>query len=183
MWFCKVELLLYYFNLPNFRHLMLNFLFPAGPCASRPSYPTNLSNLCWGSIILTMKRSFITFKWKQTPAFQFVHTACSPAIGHYWKGLGSFLFAPCLQVFVHMYDFPPEPSLLHAEQSLLSQLFFTEEMFQFLHYLNSWTLIAGLFHFSSISAQNRAQYLRYLHWAAGSDPNVTRIFLVIRINI
>ena len=47
---------------------------------------------------------------------------------HYWKEPHSIFFTPFLWIFVHIDDIPPELSLSWAEQSQLSQPFFTGEM-------------------------------------------------------
>lgn len=59
----------------------------------------------------------------------FVPVAPRPVIGHPWKKLGSILFAPSPQVFIHI-RIHPEPPLLQAEQSQLSQPFLLGKMLQ-----------------------------------------------------
>ena len=69
---------------------------------------------------------------REPPVFQFVPTASGPVTGHHWEEPGSTLFSPSLQVFIHSDKTLPTPSLLflQVEQSQLSQLFLTGDMFQ-----------------------------------------------------
>ena len=56
--------------------------------------------------------------------FQLMLIASGPITGHHWQEPGSVLFALSLQVFRHIDEILlPEPSLLQAEESQLSQHF------------------------------------------------------------
>lgn len=55
--------------------------------------------------------------FKQALVFQIVSTAFCPVTRHQWKSL----FAPSLEVFIHIDEVPPESVLLQDEQSQLSQ--------------------------------------------------------------
>ena len=59
--------------------------------------------------------------------------ASGPVTGHHWKEPGSVLFASSLQVFIHIDEIPPEPSLFQTDQSHLSQPFVTWGVFHSLH--------------------------------------------------
>lgn len=50
--------------------------------------------------------------------------------GHHWKQLGSIFFAPSLQVFTDFDKITPDPPLLQAEQSQLSQPLLPGEVLQ-----------------------------------------------------
>ena len=71
---------------------------------------------------------------EEPPVFHFVPIASCPVTGHLWKEAGSVFLSPSLQIFMYTDKFPPEGSLLQAEQSLLSQPFSIEEMFLYLHH-------------------------------------------------
>jgi len=71
--------------------------------------------------------------------FQFVPIVSCPVTGHHWVEPGSTIFAPSLQVCLHMDEVHapclPEPSLLQAGQSQVSQPFLTGDSLQSLNRL------------------------------------------------
>lgn len=69
-------------------------------------FTTTLVNLCQCSIIRTVKKCFLMFRWNFL--FLLVPIASYPVTCHHWKDPGSVLFAP-------------ETSLLWAEESQLAQ--------------------------------------------------------------
>jgi len=78
------------------------------------------------------KKVFPDVQW-EPPVFVFVPTASGPVTGHHWKEPGSVLFTSSVQVFAYIEKIPPEPSLLPAEQSQLSQAFIMGRMLQTPH--------------------------------------------------
>lgn len=58
--------------------------------------------------------------------------ATYPFIGHLWKDFDS-IFIPSQQVFVYSDEIAPDPSLLQAKQSNLSQPLLLCQMFELLH--------------------------------------------------
>jgi len=56
---------------------------------------------------------------REATVFQYVPIVSCPVPGHHWKKPDSVLFAPSLQVFMHIDKVPGEPALPQAEQSQL----------------------------------------------------------------
>jgi len=50
------------------------------------------------------------------PVFESVPVDSGSVTGHAWKESRSVFFAPFHQIFIHIDEIPPEPSLLQVEQ-------------------------------------------------------------------
>lgn len=108
-------------------------------------FKTLLGNLCLYLVTLTVKKCFLMFRLcfsisvcsETQSVLQFVPIASCPVTGHHWKEPGSTFFTPfnCKECGIPsgiytVWSYPPEPSLLHAEQSHLSQPSVTGEVLQ-----------------------------------------------------
>ena len=72
---------------------------------------TSLGNLCQCRSPSQWK-SVSSFVQREPPIFQFVPVVSGPVTGHQWKEPVSVFFTPSLQVFEHIDETFPEPSLL-----------------------------------------------------------------------
>jgi len=96
----------------------------------------SLGSLFQCSVTLTVKK-FFPHVQMELPVFQFVPIASCPVMGRCWKEPGPIHLTAALWIFMSTVKVPSQPSLLQAEQALVSQPFLTQEMLQALHHLYS----------------------------------------------
>ncbi|KAK4830703.1 hypothetical protein QYF61_012872 [Mycteria americana] len=117
---------------------------------------------------------------RQPPVFQFVPIASCPVTGHHQIQPGSVFSTPSLQVFIYIDKMSPQPSLLQAQQSQLSQPFLIGEMLQSLHHLHGPLLDSLQRGLTSAEQRGRITSLNLLAILCLMQPRITLAFFATR---